>query len=916
MFLGVHPSTRSVPPGVYYMLLHGKTTLMESMKTTFTVYGMSCASCEAKVRKALSALPGVQDVSVTVQTGRVVVTHDPHVGPSDIAGLIISLGYRIEQADISLSISGMNCAGCVAKVEKALKSSPGVTDVAVSLGTGTARVRGYAGVMRKQALIGSVITLGYKAEERLEGQAQLDREQQLRAAELRHQKINMWMVWPLAIIIMVLTFQGMWIIPSLMPTSVKNWVLLALTIPVVVGPGRQFFSHSWRGLRRGVTDMNLLYATGIGASFLIAAINTIWPDAGFGGKEATFFESATMLTGFIVLGRYLEAITRGRTSEAIRKLMKLQPRTARVVRNSQEVEIPSDEVEVGDLVIIRPGESLPVDGVVLEGYSAIDESMITGESIPVEKFVGAKVIAGTVNKTGFLRFQATQVGRDTALAQIIRLVEDAQASKAPIQRVADLVAGHFILGVHLLSLLVFLGWFFVGYEHLFTPQTHFILSPVNLASMGVFGFSILLSISVLIISCPCAVGLATPSAMMAGAGKGAEFGVLFKGAGAIEALAKVKTIVFDKTGTITKGEPELTEVVLVRSQAQGEISQAATAQSTPDTRAVNPDPQAEPVIGARGSLDECTLLGYAAALEQNSEHPLGAAIVKGAQAQGIIIPAVRDFDSVPGRGIRGEVEGNTVLIGNPSFLESNGVSVAELASQAERLAEQGRTPIYVAVSGRAAGLLAVADPLKESSQAAIARLHSMGLRTVMLTGDNQGTAKAIARRVGIDEALAEVLPEQKAAKIRELQERGDIVAMVGDGVNDAPALAQAHVGIAIGSGTDVAKETGDIILIRSDLQDVVTAIETGRATMRKVRQNLFWAFFYNSVGIPIAAGILYPFTGQLVSPELAAFFMAISSVSVTLNTLTLRRFRPKSERQPKTGLEATREKEVGVAGQA
>ncbi len=846
---------------------------MESVKTALIVHGMSCAACEAKVRKALSAIEGVNEVAVTVQTGRVAVSHDAQVEPAELAELVTSLGYQVEESDLSLSVQGMNCAACVAKVENALKSVPGVTDVAVSLGTGTARVRGYAGVVQKRALIDSLVALGYQAAEKLEGQAQLDREQRLRGAELRHQKINMWTVWPLVAVIMILTFQGMWIIPTFMPTGAKNWVLMALTIPVVVGPGRQFFSHSWRGLRRGVTDMNLLYATGIGASFLIASINTIWPDAGFGGKQATFFESAAMLTGFIVLGRYLEAITRGRTSEAIRKLMKLQPRTARVIRDGQEVELPSDEVEVGDVVVIRPGESIPVDGLVLEGYSAVDESMITGESMPVEKLVGGKVVGGTVNKTGALRFEATQVGKDMALSQIIRLVEDAQASKAPIQRVADLVAGNFILGVHLLSLLVFLGWFFAGYKYLFTPDTSFILSPVNLASMGVFGFAILLSISVLIISCPCAVGLATPSAMMAGAGKGAEYGVLFKGAGAIEATAKVRTIIFDKTGTITKGEPELTDVLTAGTDVDADI-----------------------------------LLGYAAALERNSEHPLGEAIVQGARDKATIMPAVTDFDSVPGRGVRGTVDGHTILLGNLGFMEASGVDASHLLPDAERLGAEGKTPMYVAVDGHAAGLVAVADTLKESSAEAIARLRAMGLRTVMITGDNERTAKAIAQQVGIDEALAEVLPQEKAAKVREFQDRGDIVAMVGDGVNDAPALAQAHVGIAIGSGTDVAKETGDVILIRGDLQDVVTAIETGRATMRKVRQNLFWAFFYNSVGIPIAAGILYPFTGQLVSPELAAFFMAVSSVSVTLNTLMLRRFAPSAQK-------VRLEKEVRLAGQ-
>ncbi len=779
-----------------------------------------------------------------------------------------------EYNEFFLSVEGMNCAGCVAKVEGAIKQLPGVTDVAVSLGTGTARVRGLPGVLHKQQVIHAVGDLGYRVAEKLEGQERLDREQQIRAAELRRQKINMWTVWPLAAVIMVLTFQGMWVIPEFMPASVKNWVLLALTVPVVVGPGRQFFSHSWRGLRRGVTDMNLLYATGIGASFLIASVNTIWPDAGFGGRQATFFESAAMLTGFIVLGRYLEAVTRGRTSESIRKLMRLQPKVARVLRDGVETDVAADDVEVGDLVLIRPGESVPVDGVVVEGYSSVDESMITGESIPVEKTVDDRVIAGTVNRTGALRFRATQVGRDTALSQIIRLVEDAQASKAPIQRVADLVAGNFILAVHLLALLVFLFWFFVGYELFFTPESRFVLSPHNLAAMGVFGFSLLLSISVLVISCPCAVGLATPSAMMAGAGKGAEYGVLFKGADAIEATARVRTVVFDKTGTITKGEPAVTDV-LPATVVDGD--------ALPGGRDG----------GGRGAgLSSEALLAYAAAVEQKSEHPLGEAIVAGARERGLAIPEAGAFDSVPGLGVQGTVSGREVLLGNARFMRDRAVDVAAVEAYAVRLAAEGKTPMFVAVDGIAAGIVGVADVLKPSSREAIARLHAMGLRSVMITGDNRRTAEAVARQVGIDEVLAEVLPEDKAERVKALQERGDFVAMVGDGVNDAPALAQAQVGIAIGSGTDVAKETGDVILIKSDLMDVVTAIEAGRATMRKVKQNLFWAFFYNAVGIPVASGILYPLTRQIVGPELAAFFMAVSSVSVTLNTLLLRRFRP------------------------
>lgn len=885
------------------------------MKTTFIVHGMSCAACEAKVRQALQGVPGVSDVVVSITTGRTAVTHTPAVAPVDLAGVVTALGYEVEDTEFSLNVEGMNCAGCVGKVENAIRQVPGVIEVAVSLGTGTARVRGLAGVLQKRQVIDVVAALGYRASEKLEGQAQLDREQEIRAAELRRQKRNMWTVWPLAAVIMILTFQGMWVIPEFMPASVKNWVLLALTIPVVVGPGRQFFSHSWRGLRRGVTDMNLLYATGIGASFLIASVNTIWPDAGFGGRQATFFESAAMLTGFIVLGRYLEAITRGRTSESIRKLMRLQPKVARVLRDGVETDVAADEVEVGDLILIRPGESVPVDGVVVDGYSSIDESMITGESIPVEKTAGDRVIGGTVNRTGALRFEATQVGKDTALSQIIRLVEDAQASKAPIQRVADLVAGNFILAVHLLALVVFLFWFFVGYDLFFTPESRFVLSPHNLAAMGVFGFSLLLSISVLVISCPCAVGLATPSAMMAGAGKGAEYGVLFKGADAIEATARVRTVVFDKTGTITKGEPAVTDVL----PAPG--GRAAGDSLMRDRGAETGAPgDGHNGAGKRdGGLSPDELLAYAAAVEQSSEHPLGEAIVAGARARGLAIPEVSAFDSVPGHGVLGTVSGRAVLLGNARFMGDRAVDVTAVEADAVRLAAEGKTPMFVAVDGAAAGVVGVADVLKPSSREAIARLHAMGLRSVMITGDNRRTAEAVARQVGIDEVLAEVLPEDKAEQVKALQERGDFVAMVGDGVNDAPALAQAQVGIAIGSGTDVAKETGDVILIKSDLMDVVTAIEAGRATMHKVKQNLFWAFFYNAVGIPVASGILYPFTHQIVGPELAAFFMAVSSVSVTLNTLLLRRFRPSSsggrgrggDVVSRRGLE---EGEVSVAG--
>ena len=522
-----------------------------------------------------------------------------------------------------------------------------------------------------------------------------------------------------------------------------------------------------------------------------------------------------------------------------------------------------------DLVLVRPGERVPVDGIVKDGYSAVDESMLTGESLPVEKKIGDNVIGGTMNKTGAFKFLATKVGADTALAQIIKLVEDAQASKAPIQKLADWVAGHFILGVHVLALVVFAFWFFVGYQLFFDPSTGFVFSPYTLGEIGVFGFALLLSVTVLVISCPCAVGLATPSAMMAGTGKAAEHGVLFKNAEAIENVSKLQAIVFDKTGTLTKGEPSVTDVVEFGSyQAEGQNQ----------------------------------VVALAALAEKNSEHPLGEAIVRGAQARGIEIGEAESFNSIPGHGVEAQVGGCEILLGNRKLMQQRGIPIAEALSQAEELERDGKTVMFVAVKRLAtgtaslAGLIAVADTLKEYSVEAIRVLHRLGIETAMITGDNRRTAEAIAKQVGIDRVLAEVLPQDKATEVKKLQALGKKVAMVGDGVNDAPALAQSDVGMAIGSGTDVAKETGHVILIKDDLRDVVVAIEVGKATMRKVKQNLFWAFVYNTLGIPLAAGLFYPLFRVVVSPELAGFMMAISSLTVTLNTLLLRRFVPSVRR--------------------
>lgn len=837
---------------------------MGTQSIILPVQGMTCASCVSHVEKALDEVPGVAQTVVNLATGRATVhLAEGSVPVERLVEAVHNVGYEVPVETAALTITGMTCASCVAHVEHALKELDGIMDVAVTLDPGAARVTYIPGVVTLGQMKRAVQGVGYEAVERSTSHADtLDLERQKRAEEIRRQGRNLIIAGTIGLVVMIGTFYDMLgPVQSLVPEWLSyKWVLGLLTTPIVFGPGRQFFTNSWRGLKRGVTDMNLLYATGIGAAYGIAVINTLFPEAGFGGEGATFFESAALLTMFVVLGRWLEALTRGRTSEAIRKLMKLQPKIARVIREGQEREIPAEEVEVGDLILVRPGESIPVDGIVKEGYSAVDEAMLTGESLPVEKHAGDTVIGGTLNKTGAFKFEATKVGADTALAQIIKLVEDAQASKAPIQKLADWVAGHFILGVHMLAIVVFAFWFFAGYELYFDPDSSFILSPYTLGTIGVFGFALLLSVTVLVISCPCAVGLATPSAMMAGTGKAAEYGVLFKGAEAIENASKLRVIVFDKTGTLTRGEPSVTDVLI-------------------------------------GDSDASTVLRLAAVAEKNSEHPLGEAIVRGAEEQGLALADADSFDSIPGHGVEAQVEAQVVLVGNRKLMRERAVDFGELLSQAERLEGEGKTVMFVAIDGHPAGVIAVADTLKESSVEAIQRLHRLGLQTVMITGDNRRTAEAIARQVGIDQVLAEVLPQDKAEEVKKLQAVGKRVAMVGDGVNDAPALAQADVGMAIGSGTDVAKETGDVILIKDDLRDVVVALEVAKATMRKVRQNLFWAFVYNILGIPLGAGLFYPVFRLVVSPELAAALMAVSSVSVTLNTLLLKRFVPSIQRE-------------------
>ncbi len=824
-------------------------------KISLQISGMTCAACVIHNEEALRDLPGVRNAVVNLATGKASVEYDPdRVNLKVMQKAVADAGYEILLDKAQLHVTGMTCSSCVANVEKIVGELPGVANVAVSLNTETAQVEYVSGITPLSDIKKAIASIGYEVADKGEGQENLDREQEARRKDVKRQLINLIAAGTLGLIVMIGMLQPYWF--KFLPEWVNNKVFLfVLTTPIVVGPGRQFFANSWNGLKHGVADMNLLYATGIGSAYSIAVINTFWPNAGFGGREATFYEAAALLTAFIILGRYLEAVTRGRTSEAIRRLLKLQPKRARVVRDGQETDISAEEVVLEDIIAVRPGEAIPVDGTIVEGYSSVDQSMLTGESIPVEKSVGDEVIGATLNKTGAFKFRATKVGKDTALAQIIKLVEEAQTTKAPIQKVADKVAGQFILGVHAISLLTFLFWFFIGFGLWFAPQSHLILTPYTLSAVSAFGFAFLISITVLVISCPCAVGLATPTAIMAGSGKGAEFGILFKGADAIEATSKVQVVVFDKTGTLTKGEPSVTDVIA----AQG---------------------------------DEKEVLRLAAAAERNSEHPLGEAVVKGALRQGIAIPDSTAFEAIPGQGVVAGIDGSVILLGNRRLMLERNIDISALEGQADRLEGEGKTAMFVARGGKAAGIIAVADTMKSTSRLAVDGLHGMGIEVAMITGDNRKTAEAIAKQAGIDRVLAEVLPEDKAIEIKKLQAGGRIVAMVGDGINDAPALAQADVGIAIGSGTDVAKETGEVILIKDDLLDVVAGIQVAKATIHKIKENLVWAFGYNALAIPLAVGILYPISAQVVSPELAALLMAFSSVSVTLNTLRMRGFVP------------------------
>jgi P-type Cu+ transporter len=827
------------------------------------INGMTCASCAQASERAVKKLAGVEEASVNLATEKLVVRfEDGKLSVAEIKAAVAKAGYeavedRVDK-EATIPIGGMSCAACANTVERVVGKLPGVSSVSVNFATEKASVKYDPGLVRMSEIKGAITKAGYAALA-LETPAKVDEHRAAKEREVRVLWTKFAVAAAFALPLLYVAMGAMLRLP--LPSAIRAMdyplrfalVELALLIPVVAA-GHRFYIVGFRAIRHGAPNMDSLIAMGSSAAIMYSLYSTFKIALGdFKAVDSLYFETAGLIIALILLGKSLEALSKGRTSDSIKKLMGLQPKTATVIHEgaggSREIELPIDEVELGDLIMVRPGERIPVDGEVASGASAVDESMLTGESIPVEKGPGDEVIGASVNKNGSFSFRATKIGADTALARIIKLVEDAQGSKAPIARTADLVSGYFVPIVFAIALLSAILWLLLGHGLAFALQVF---------------------VAVLTIACPCALGLATPTAIMVGTGRGAERGLLFKSGAALETAHKVDTIVFDKTGTITIGEPELTDILL----APGFAATAAAA----------------------ATAAENELLALAAAAEKGSEHPLGGAIVRAAVARGLSSMVAAHFDSAssfeatPGRGISAAIGGRIVLLGNAKHLAERGVDAGEGLMAAEALALQGKTPMLVAVDGSYAGAIGVADIVKGSSERAIRALRGMGMDVYMITGDAALTAKAIAEEVGVERILAEVLPQDKAAEVKRLQAEGRVVAMVGDGINDAPALAQADVGIAVGSGADVAMESADIVLMRGDLADVEAAIRLSKSVMRNIKQNLFWAFGYNVLGIPVAAGLLYAFGGPLLSPIIAAAAMSLSSVSVLANALRLRRF--------------------------
>ena len=810
--------------------------------------GMNCAHCPPEIEKALSGLPGVKSAQVNPTTKVASIDYDPgRIKIADMLQSIRSRGYTPGTATARIPLKNMHCSSCVIRVELALQMTPGIVSARANLGPNAVDIEYQPEKVDFAAIRQAIESAGYRvAEPKIDAKTEvLDPAEAANEEEYRTLMRKFWFAAAISIPVMALSYPDL--IPGLrdwMPMGSGTrrivWAILGvLSLPVLVWAGSQFFTGMWDALKHRAANMHTLISIGITAAFAYSIVAVAWPGIFPNMALAEVFWDVTdVVIALVVLGLALEIKAKGRTSQAIKKLIGLQAKTARVIRDGKESDIAVEEVLVNDVVVVRPGEKIPVDGKVIAGSSAVDESMITGESMPIEKLVDDEVIGGTLNKTGSFRFTATKVGKDTALATIIQMVKDAQGSKAPIQRVVDTVSGYFVPAVMILAVLAFVAWYNFGPE------------PRSIYATVVF-------VTTLIIACPCALGLATPTSLTVGIGKGAENGILIRSGDALQASEKLDAIILDKTGTITKGEPALTDVVVT------------------------------------GGYDETTVLRLTASLERGSEHPLGEAIVKGADARKLTLSDAEAFAAIPGHGVSGRIDTREVLFGNVKLMRDRGVAIEMLQADWERLANEGKTPMYVAIDGKAAGLVAVADTVKPDSKAAIAVLKGLGIEVVMLTGDNERTGRAIAREVGIERVLAEVLPDDKAHEVRKLQLEGKSVGMVGDGVNDAPALAQADVGFAIGTGTDVAIEASDVTLIKGSLMGVVTAIEISRATMRNVRQNLVGAFGYNTLGIPVAMGVLYPFIGLLLSPLIAAAAMAFSSVTVVTNANRLRFFQPR-----------------------
>ncbi|MCS4297385.1 MULTISPECIES: heavy metal translocating P-type ATPase [Acinetobacter] len=816
---------------------------VSDLKSSLQIKGMTCASCVGRIETALKKVDGVTQASVNLATERAEITSNTPIDREALIKAVEHAGYEVADAATELSIDGMTCASCVSRVEKALKAVPGVKEANVNLATERATITGTANVA---ALIAAIDKAGYDAKEIQTALPDLTEHLEKKDQERAELKRDLILATIFALPVFILEM-GSHLIPGMhhliaQTIGIQNsWYLqFILTTLVLVIPGRRFYIHGLPALLRLAPDMNSLVAVGTLAAYLFSIVATFIPSILPAGTVNVYYEAAAVIVALILLGRFLEAKAKGRTSEAIQRLVSLQAKVAHVSRNNQIVDIPIDQVVVGDFIIVKPGERVPVDGKVIEGKSFVDESMITGEPIPVEKKIDSEVVGGTINQNGTLSFKAVAVGGETMLAQIIRLVEQAQGSKMPIQAVVDKITLWFVPAVMAAAVLTFLIWLIFG------PSPALTFALVN-------------AVAVLIIACPCAMGLATPTSIMVGTGRGAELGVLFRKGEALQLLKDAKVVAVDKTGTLTEGHPVLTDFEVTEFFQRDHV------------------------------------LSMVAAVESRSEHPIAKAIVDAAIKENLTLPKVNQFDSVTGMGVYAAIDENgDIHIGADRYMLQLNIDISPFASAAQRLGDEGKSPLYVAINGKLAGIIAVADPIKSTTPSAIKALHQLGLKVAMVTGDNARTAQAIARQLGIDEVIAEVLPEGKVKAVQSLKAKYGNIAFVGDGINDAPALAEADVGLAIGTGTDVAIESADVVLMSGNLQGVANAIALSKATIGNIHQNLFWAFAYNTMLIPVAAGLLYPAYGILLSPIFAAGAMALSSVFVLANALRLRRFQPAS----------------------